>query len=124
MSDDDTLTREQALLMLNDHIGERVYFGLRVNLAAVDDMIGGLHPVFEVYGELTHPVEGGEELAAAAIPPATREIFGYLYKVGEQPVLLPPLPGTITYQGHGLDFALTAGLTLRVAWKDPEQEDE
>jgi hypothetical protein len=121
---DDSLTREQALLLLHDHLGERIYFGLRVNVDATDDMPGGSHPVIELHGELTHPVEGGVELAEASVPDTTREIFGYVYKVGEQPVCLPPLPGTIAYHGHGLDFELTDGLTLRVAWQTGDGTDD
>lgn len=115
---DGNLTREQALLMLNDHIGEQVYCGLRVSIDATDDMPAGSHGVIELHGLLAHTV--GPQTEGPLPDDTTREIFGYLYKVDEQPVSLPPLPGTISYNGNGLDFALADGLTLRIAWTAPE----
>jgi hypothetical protein len=40
-----------------------------------------------------------------------------LYRIGGATTFpLPPLPGTIRERDNGLDFELTDGLTLRVAW--------
>lgn len=44
--------------------------------------------------------------------------------MGEQPFSLPELPGTIRESNNGLDFDLTDGLTLRIAWADPEAPDD
>jgi hypothetical protein len=123
MADGETLTREQALLRLHDHLGEYVRFMIRVKTPDADDMPAGDHPIIELDGVLAHPVEGGAELADASLPPATREIFGYLYKVGEQTVSLPPLPGTIREWGNGIDFQIDERLVLRIAWRDPDYRE-
>ena len=51
-----------------------------------------------------------------------RERIGYVIGVGEQYIQLPPLPGAIKERGDGIDFDLTEGLTLRMAW--PAEEGE
>ena len=64
----------------------------------------------------TRPLAG-----APALPDETRETFGYLYTVGDRHIVLAPLPGTITEGGNGLNFELTEGLRLRIAWKAPDE---
>ena len=53
-------------------------------------------------------------------------MHGYVYGVGEHGISLPPLPGTIQEDADGpnfwLDFLLTEGLTLRIAWREDESD--
>lgn len=118
---DQTLTREQALLLLHDHLGEPGYVGLWAEVPATDDAPPGAIGVLEAHGVLAHALDVAD---TADMPAAQRDVFGTLYKVGDQPFTLPALPGTITERDHGLDFALTEGLTLRVAWQAPGERGE
>jgi hypothetical protein len=108
----DTLTREQALLMLHDHLGEHVRFGLHVPGTDDEPMS---REVIGIHGELRHPFMLQVDVP---LPDLVRETFGSVYTIGGQGICLPPLPGTISYSNHGLDFALTDGLALRIAWRD------
>jgi hypothetical protein len=64
------------------------------------------------------PAEDGEscERPATPIPADTRDIFGSTYTIGDRSLLLPELPGTITETSDGIEFQLTDGLVLRIAW--------
>jgi hypothetical protein len=108
--DSDTLTRDQALALVNDHIGEPVYVGLRMVGSE-----GGSYKVFVFQGDLQHqPLSGiGSTHPLAA---TLRENFA-VYMVGDHFLGLPPLPGTIRENENGLDFELTDGLILRVQWQ-------
>jgi hypothetical protein len=121
MSDAIELTHGEARMRLNDHIGERAYFGLRVSSDGGDRPAGSF-PVIELHGRLGRPWKAGT--LREVVPDRDREIFGAVYKVGEQPFSLPELPGTIRESNNGLDFELTDDLTLRIAWADPETPDE
>jgi hypothetical protein len=106
------ITREQALLRLHDHVGENIYAGLHVRRQH------GLTEIFSLHGRLRHPL--GED-PPKGLPHETRDTFGSLYVIGENALVLPELPGTITEADHGIEFELTDGLMLRMAWAaDPE----
>jgi hypothetical protein len=111
---DDSLTREQALLMLTEHVGERVRLALC--LEATDEM--PLLPAIAVQGELSRP----QDQHPIPVAPQERDVLGVLFTVGGQIVCLPPLPGTIRERPNGLDFELTDVLTLSVAWPGPDGE--
>jgi hypothetical protein len=104
---DNTLTHEQARLRLHDHIGGNVRAGLLVRGES------GISEVFSLHGRLRHPL--GEH-PGESIPTAARDIFGSAYTIGDQSILLPALPGTITEANDGIDFELADGLVLRIAW--------
>jgi len=104
---DKTLTHEQARLRLHDHLGENVYAGLQVRGES------GMSEVFSLHGTLGHPLG---ERPATPIPAETRDIFGSAYTIGDRSLLLPELPGTITETSDGIEFQLTDGLVLRIAW--------
>jgi hypothetical protein len=104
---DTTLTHKQARLRLHDHVGENVYAGLQVWGES------GLSEVFSLHGTLRHPL--GEQ-PATPIRADTRDIFGSVYMLGDRSFLLPELPGTITETNDGIEFELTDGLVLRIAW--------
>jgi len=106
----DTLTHEQALRRLHDHLGEEVYVGLEVGGGGGGSEVIGLH------GKLRHPYN---EMPAAPGPDDVRDRFASVYTVGGQDVTFPPLPGAITESANGLDFELTAGIVLRIGWNVP-----
>jgi hypothetical protein len=101
----DTLTREQALLRVRDHLGEEVYVGLEVHSGGGGSEVIGLH------GKLRQPYKD------------VRDTFGSVYTVGGQDVRLASLPGTITETANGLNFGLTAGIALRIGWNAHERRD-
>jgi hypothetical protein len=104
---DKTLTHEQARLRLHDHVGENVYAGLQVRGQ------GGMSEVLSLHGRLRHPLG---ERPTEPTPAHTRDIFGSAYVIGDQSLLLPDLPGTIAETSDGIEFELTHGLVLRIAW--------
>jgi hypothetical protein len=104
---EETLTREQAQLLLHDHFGEDCYFGLWA------EGEGAPVGVVEFDGPLTQALEPAD---SADVPAPVRDLLGPLYAIGGQPFVLPPLPGAIVERDGGLDFALGHGLTLRIAW--------
>jgi hypothetical protein len=103
----DTLTHEQALRRLHDHLGEKVDVGLEVRSG------GGGSEVIGLYGKLGHPYD---DMSDAPVPDDVRDRFGSVYTVGGQEVRLSSLPGTITESANGLDFELTAEIVLRIGW--------
>jgi hypothetical protein len=105
--DDKTLTHEQARLRLHDHVGENVYAGLQVRGES------GTSEVFSLHGRLRHPLG---ERPGEPIPTEARDVFGSAYLIGDQSLMLPSLPGTITEANEGVEFELTDGLVLRIAW--------
>lgn len=112
---DETITRGQAMMMLHDHLGEDVYVGLWTG----GDGAGQVE-VLSMRGPLAHRQSADDLAGAPGLPDETRETFGYLYTVGDQHIVLAPLPGSITEGGNGLNFELADGLRLRIAWKAPE----
>jgi hypothetical protein len=120
---DEILTRGQALMLLHDHLGEEVYVGLWTSGNGTDGMSAGAQcEVISLRGVLAHTVDPGVVANSPSVPDTTRETFGYLYTVGDKLIVLAPLPGTIHESGHGLNFELTDGLRLRIAWKAPDEE--
>jgi hypothetical protein len=103
----DTLTREQALRRVHDHLGEEVDVGLEVRSGGGGSELIGLH------GKLRHPYE---DMSDAPVPEDVRDRFGSAYTVGGQDVRLESLPGTITESANGLEFELAAGIVLRIGW--------
>jgi hypothetical protein len=104
---DNTLTHEQARLRLHDHLGENVHAGLQVRGES------RMSEVFSLHRTLGHPLG---ERPATPIPADTRDVFGSAYTIGDRSLLLPELPGTITETSDGIEFQLTDGLVLRIAW--------
>jgi hypothetical protein len=115
-----TITRGQAMMMLHDHLGEDVYVGLWTGGDGTDVTLAGQVEVLSMRGTLGHRQSPDDLAGAPALPDRTRETFGYLYTVGDRHIVLAPLPGTITEGGNGLNFELTEGLRLRIAWKAPD----
>jgi len=110
----DTLTHEQALRRLHDHLGEEVDVGLEVRSGGG----GGGSEVIGLHGKLRHPYS---DMSDAPVPDDVRERWDSFYTVGGQEVTLSSLPGTITESANGLDFELTAEIVLRIGWNAAER---
>jgi hypothetical protein len=110
MADGEARTHEQACAMIDAHIGEPVGLDLRVTSDAGRELPIGSFTVVGFSGPLTRH---------GAIPIGEPEVP--IYGVGnEHSFCLPQLPGTIRENMNGLDFELTDGLTLRIAFHDPD----
>lgn len=107
-----TLTREEALARLDEHIGERCEFGLWAGPPPV--LVDG---AIEVPGEEIVWVHG--KLDVIHRSPEAGDSPLYCIGAASFSFKLPRLPGTISERDHGLDLELTDGLTLRLAWPGP-----
>jgi hypothetical protein len=100
MMAEDTLTHEQALTMLNDHLDEEVFVGLTMSSPSGD------FSVMRMAGALGKLMVGETPSRDA-------------YTVGGEAFMLPPLPGTVSGSEMGLEWRLAEGLTLRINWGNP-----
>ncbi len=108
----ETLTYAEALSKIEEHLGQRCQFGLWAGAAPV--LVDG---VIEVRGEEVMWMQG--ELVRETPPlDGNSSRFSIGGRLGSS-FFLPPLPGVIKERDHGLDFELTDGLTLRIAWPGP-----
>lgn len=117
---ENTITPDEAFMLVNDHIGEEVEVSLNVNVPA--DVTGFPH------GSLSHGVLGftGElrrvDPTGTAMSSATARDFGAsLYAVGDQSIHLGLLPGSIRAGAGGLSFALADDVTLSLHWQRDER---
>jgi hypothetical protein len=108
MSTDTVITHAEALRLIDEHIGEKVYFGVLV--ARGDDQGDDPVPILDVVGKLGNPLEPK--------PPRLNPDDG-LYRVGGHMgdwLRLAPMTGTVHLRDSGIDFRLADGVTVRVAW--------
>ncbi|HUA11689.1 MAG TPA: hypothetical protein VMA83_06765 [Solirubrobacteraceae bacterium] len=97
------LALDEAHALLREHVGPHCEIGLWV-----EDAVEPEHPnaIFWVRSEMELLVED---------PP----VLGPIFRVGSNSFSFPPMPGAIYERNDGLDFMLTPGLILRVAWGPP-----
>jgi hypothetical protein len=107
--DPETITIEQALLAINDHLWEEV----RVELYTDDRLFS--HGMLELNGELSRidTIEG-----AASAGAAERDYMAGAYMIGAQSIHVGSLPGSITSNPNGITFHLADGLSLGLTWDD------
>ncbi len=109
---DDTLTHEQALMMLNGHVGETVSVWLTMERPVGDGFERS--GIMRMAGELGHiPAVGASGSAATVLEDA----LSVTYTIDGKALVLPPLPGTIRAHEFGLEWVLAEGLTLRINWR-------
>ncbi len=114
MGDGRLVTHDEALKMIDEHLGDKCYVGLLVERHDREHAENPV-PVFHLIAEL------GNKLAPK--PPRLDPGAG-LYDVGTDSFHLPPLAGTIRARDNGLDFELADTVTLRIAWRgSPEVGD-
>jgi hypothetical protein len=105
--DDKLITHDEALALIDSHIGERCYVGLHVERADRE------HPqstamVFGVVSRLENPLAP----RAARVDPGEG-----IYDCGSQGFHLPRLADTtIVLRDNGLNFRLADTVSLRIAW--------
>jgi hypothetical protein len=108
--DADTITPEEALLAINDHLGEVVHVELYAEHGPAP------HSLLEINGELSrvHTIEG-----AAMGDAAERDYMAGAYMIGVHSVHLGFLAAEITWSAFGgIEFHLAGGLVLALGWGD------
>ena len=107
--DIELITRERALLILNDHLGEVV----RVSVSFEDDDEGIEQEVLEINGELSRI---NTEDGVAQMDADERDFMASAYMVGAHGIHLGFLPGPITCHVDGLSFGFAVGGNLAISW--------
>jgi hypothetical protein len=107
------LTRDEALLLLNEHIAETVSVVLEMDNGG--NALAVLPPFAGLLGKRELGESGGEGITAGDITLADASVDP-TYTVGGQHLALPPLPGIIRRYEVGLEWVLAEGLTLRIDW--------
>jgi hypothetical protein len=104
---EDEITHEQALDLIEEHLGEQVYFGF---LVARGDDSGELVPIDHGIGVLTNPLDPR---------PPRLDPDGGFYAIGNacDSYHLPPLSGTVHLRDNGIDFRIADTAMIRVAWR-------
>jgi hypothetical protein len=106
--DEKPVTHDEALELIDAHIGERCYMGLHV------ERVDGAHEepramVFGIVAKLENDL--------APKPARTSPGVG-AYCCGSQPFHLPQMKGTsIVLRDNGLDFRMGDNVSLRIAWR-------
>jgi hypothetical protein len=112
MMADGTLTHDDALMMLADHVGKEVSVWLTMEDA--ERFWTVLPPMMGVLGKRTLGVSDGN-VEHETIERVKRTIDP-MYTVGDQSLALPSLPGIVRRYEMGLEWVLAEGLTLRINW--------
>lgn len=101
------VSHAQALDLIEEHLGEQVYFGF---LVASGDGEGQLVPIEHRRGALINPLEPD--------PPRLEPDQG-LYSIGtaDNAYHLPPLSGTVHLRDNGIDFRVAETALIRIAWR-------
>ncbi|HTA34745.1 MAG TPA: hypothetical protein VK721_15090 [Solirubrobacteraceae bacterium] len=108
-----SLTRDEALLLLNNHIGGTVSVLLEMDNGG--NSLAVLPPVSGPLGKRALADSGDDGIDADDITLAKASIDP-MYTVGGQRLGLPPLPGIIRRYEVGLEWVLAEGLALRIDW--------
>ena len=117
---ENTITPDEAFMLVNDHIGEEVEVSLNVNVPA--DVTGFprgalSHGVLGFTGELRRVDPTGTAMSSAT----ARDFGASLYAVGDQSIHLGSLPGSIRTGAGLLSFALADDVTLSLHWQRDER---
>jgi hypothetical protein len=108
-----SLTYDEALFMLNDHLGKEV--SVCFSMTGQGGPWPILPPLIAELGKRSLGRRGRRDVPPAAVT-RIKESVDPLYTVGGQPLSLPPLPGEIRPYEFGLEWVLAEGLTLRINW--------
>jgi hypothetical protein len=107
------LTRDEALLLLNEHIGGTVSVFLEIDNGG--DSLALLPPLTGLLGKPALGESSGDGIDTGEITLAKASVDP-MYTVGGKHLGLPSLPGIIRRYEVGLEWVLAEGLTLRVDW--------
>jgi hypothetical protein len=104
---EEIISHAEALRLIDERTGERVYFGVLV--ARADDLGDDPIPVEHVVGPLRNPLD--------PIPPWVSPDDAIYQVGGGSRFRLAPMTGTIHLRDNGVDFRVAETVTLRVAWR-------
>jgi hypothetical protein len=111
MSEDSVITHAEALRLIDEQLGERVYVGFLVARADPDDPEGPT-PFVHRLGPLKNRL--------APKPPRLEPDVGF-YELGSEAFCFPPLTGTIHLRDNGIDFRVADTVSIRVAWRGSKE---
>jgi len=106
------VTSEQALLIINDHLGEEVRVSIEVEAGSFG------FEVLEVTGELARI---DTEQGVGTMDPDERDYMASAYMIGAHSIHLGFLRGPITSDADGLAFHFANNVLLAIAWLGIEE---
>jgi hypothetical protein len=110
-----TIDHAEALRLIDEQIGEHVYFGLFVMRAASASGDEERIPLIHSSGRLGNPLEPK--------PPRLETDVGY-YGFGREAFdsfPLPPMVGETQLRDNGVDFLISDTVRIRVAWRGSKE---
>jgi hypothetical protein len=115
MPDERVITHAEALRLIEEHMGDKVYLGILVATDPADDAVDPVD-VISVIGRLDNPL---------APKPPRLEGDKAIYSVGKGgpfPMFhLHPMSGTIHVRDNGVDFRVADTVSIRVAWRGSKE---
>lgn len=111
MSKDTVITHAEALRLIDEQVGGKVYVGFLVARADADDAEG---PAVFV-----HSIGTLENLLAPK-PPRLEPDIGYFGMSG-QSFCFPPMSGPIHLRDNGVEFRVAETASIRVAWRGSKE---
>lgn len=110
-----TIEHAEALRLIDEQVGERVYLALFVTRAASESGDEGPIPFIHLTGRLGN--------ALAPSPPRLETDVGY-YGFGREAFdafPFPPLAGTTQRRDNGIDFLISDTVWIRIAWRGSKE---
>lgn len=115
MSEDSVITHAEALRLIDEQVGERVYLALFVTRAESESGDEGPIPFIHMTGRLGNPLPGRA--------PRLEPDVGY-YGFGREAFdafPFPPLVGTTQLRDNGIDFLVSDTVWIRIAWRGSKE---
>ncbi len=104
-----SITHEEALCLIDEHVGEYVYLGLLVTRAESESGEEGPIPFVHMSGHLRNVLEPK--------PPRLEPDIGFYGFGGPANTFpFPPLAGKTQLRDNGIDFLISETASIRVAW--------
>lgn len=110
-----SITHAEALRLIDQQVGERVYLALFVRRAESESGEEGPVPFIHMTGRLGNPFPGK--------PPRLEPDVGY-YGFGREAFdafPFPPLVGATQLRDNGIDFLISDTASVRVAWRGSKE---
>jgi hypothetical protein len=111
-----SITHTEALRLIDEQVGERIYLALFVKRAESDSGEEGPMPFIQKTARLGNPLQDR--------PPRLEDDIGY-YGFGREGIdnafPLPPLAGTVQLRDNGIDFLISETTSIRIAWRGSKE---
>jgi hypothetical protein len=110
-----SITHAEALRLIDEQIGERLYLALFVKRAESESGDEGPMPFIQKTGRLGNPFQDRS--------PRLEDDIGF-YGFGPEGVdafPLPPLTGTTQLRDNGIDFLISDTTSIRIAWRGSKE---